>query len=133
MGEKITGIARDTLRFILEASASTAPREFAGLLRAEGGIITEVLLVPGTESSEQGALLRLHMMPMMHTVGTVHSHPSPNFEPSDEDLAMFSHTGLVHIIAGPPYNEKSWRCYDSSGNPRPLKVIDIEFKEEYFE
>jgi len=133
MGEKITGIARDTLRFLLEASASTSPREFAGLLRAERGIITEVILVPGTESSERGALLRLHMMPLMHTAGTAHSHSTPNLEPSQEDLEMFSQTGSVHIIAGPPYTEKSWKCYDSKGNPRPLKVIDIEFKEEYFE
>ena len=42
--KRIAGIARDTLNFILEASRSTAPSEFAGLLQADGEIITEVLI-----------------------------------------------------------------------------------------
>ena len=37
--KRIAGIARDTLNFILEASRSTAPSEFAGLLQADGEII----------------------------------------------------------------------------------------------
>ncbi|MDD4620945.1 MAG: metal-dependent protease of the PAD1/JAB1 superfamily, partial [Methanosarcina sp.] len=48
---KIKGIARDTLNFILEVSKFMAPQEFAGLLQEKNGIITEVLLLPGTESS----------------------------------------------------------------------------------
>ena len=41
--KKVRGIARDTLRFILEASRSSLPVEFAGLLQVDGEIITEVL------------------------------------------------------------------------------------------
>ena len=45
---QIKGIASDTLIFILETCKSTAPEEFAGLLHEKDGIITEVLILPGT-------------------------------------------------------------------------------------
>ena len=55
---QIKGIACDTLNFILETSKSMAPEEFAGLLQEKDGIITEVLMLPGTESSEQNAVIK---------------------------------------------------------------------------
>ena len=62
---KVRGIARDTLQFILEASRSSLPVEFAGLLQVDKEIITEVLILPGTESSRMSALVRLYMLPNM--------------------------------------------------------------------
>ena len=119
---QVEGIARDTLYFILEASKSSIPLEFAGLLRAEEGVITEVIMLPGTESSSKSALLRLYMLPNMRIVGSVHSHPSSDIRPSRADLIFFSKTGNYHIIAGPPFDENSWICYDGSGKPRRLPV-----------
>ncbi|MDL5502136.1 MAG: metal-dependent protease of the PAD1/JAB1 superfamily, partial [Candidatus Methanoperedens sp.] len=66
-------IARDTLQFILEVCKSSAPHEFAGLLSARGDIITEVIVVPGTESSDESAVMQLFMLPNIHTIGSVHS------------------------------------------------------------
>ncbi len=126
----IKGIARDTLRFILATSKSSAPDEFAGVLRAEDGIIKDVLFVPGTESSHMGAVLRLHMLPNIKIAGTVHSHPGTNRRPSEADLQLFSHTGNYHIIAGYPYDENSWTCYDSHGQVRILPVLDVVFEED---
>src|SRR5664279_2547315 len=97
---QIKGIECDTLNFILEASKSMAPEEFAGLLQEKNGIITEVLILPGTESSEQNAVIKLFMMPNIEAVGSIHSHPGPNHEPSQADLHMFSKTGNCHIIVG---------------------------------
>jgi hypothetical protein len=57
---RIKGIATDTLIFILETSKSTAPEEFAGLLQEKEGIITQVLILPGTESSEQSAVIAFY-------------------------------------------------------------------------
>ena len=102
--KRIAGIARDTLNFILEASRSTAPAEFAGLLQADGEIITEVLILPGTESSRMSALIRLYMLPNMKVAGSVHSHPSGALRPSEPDLLFFSRTGDYHIIVGPPFD-----------------------------
>jgi len=99
---KVRGIARDTLRFILEASRSSQPMEFAGLLQVDEEIITEVLILPGTENSRMSALVRLYMLPNMAVAGSVHSHPSGQLRPSEPDLIFFSCTGAYHISVGPP-------------------------------
>jgi len=123
-------IARETLQFILEVCKSSAPREFAGMLSAEGDVITEVIVVPGTESSDESAIMQLFMLPNIHTVGSVHSHPTGNNTPSDADLELFDKKGLVHIIVGAPYDMKNWTCYDKDGNPIKLEVVDHIFKDE---
>lgn len=129
---KVRGIARDTLHFILEASRSSMPEEFAGLLQADDDVITEILMIPGTESSRMSALIRLYMLPNMKIAGSAHSHPSGSIRPSEQDILFFSRTGDYHIIVGPPFDEKSWACYDSSGERKELRVIDVEFKDETF-
>jgi proteasome lid subunit RPN8/RPN11 len=129
---KVRGIARDTLHFILEASRSSMPEEFAGLLQAEDDVITEVLMLPGTESSRMSALIRLYMLPNMKIAGSAHSHPSGSIRPSEQDILFFSRTGDYHIIVGPPFDERSWACYDPSGERRELRVVDMEFEDEDF-
>lgn len=126
----IKGISKETLQFIIECSKSSHPNEFAGLLRTKDDIITEVILVPGTESSNRSAIIRMYMLPNMHTVGSVHSHPSSNKNPSNADLNMFSRTGNIHIIVGHPYNDASWVCYDAEGSQKELDVIDYEIIDE---
>jgi proteasome lid subunit RPN8/RPN11 len=126
---QIKGIARDTLSFILEASKSMAPDEFAGLFQEKDGIITEVLILPGTESGNTSAVLRLYMMPNIKAAGSVHSHPGPNRKPSQADLNLFSKTGNCHIIVGRPYDNNSWTCYDREGKVRELQVLDVEFED----
>jgi proteasome lid subunit RPN8/RPN11 len=123
-------IARETLQFILEVCKSSAPREFAGMLSCQGDVITEVIVVPGTESSDESAVMQLFMLPNIHTVGSVHSHPSGNTRPSDADLELFSRKGFVHMIVGAPYDLKSWTGYDKDGDPIKLEVVDYEFKDE---
>ena len=131
--KQVLGIARDTLRFILEASRSSAPSEFAGLLQADDEIITEVLILPGTESSRMSALVRLYMLPNMQVAGSVHSHPSGVLRPSEPDIQFFSRTGDYHIIVGPPFDESSWVCYNAAGVRRDLPVLDVEFDDDGFE
>jgi len=126
---QIKGIARDTLNFILETSKSMAPEEFAGLLQEKDGIITEVFILPGTESSDQNAVIKLFIMPNVKSVGSIHSHPGPNRTPSQADLQLFSKTGNCHIIVGHPYDKQSWTCYDIEGNVRELQVLDAKFED----
>ncbi|MFQ6129579.1 MAG: Mov34/MPN/PAD-1 family protein [Candidatus Hadarchaeaceae archaeon] len=122
--KQISFIDRETLRFILEASHSTHPREFAGVLRAAGDVIKEVLILPGTLSSDESAVLRLHMLPIDPSAcGTVHSHPSSSVSPSREDLALFAKFGYVHIIVAFPYDENSWKAYDHRGKGIKLEVM----------
>lgn len=133
MKKKVRGIARDTLHFILEASRSSEPNEFAGLLSVEGDIISDVIILPGTESSRMSALVRLYMLPNMSVAGSAHSHPSGDLRPSDPDLIFFSRTGDYHLIVGPPFDEKSWICYDGAGKRRDLDVLDVDFQDDGFD
>lgn len=118
-------IKKRTLKMILEASKSQYPEEFGALLRADNGIIHELILLPGTVSGERSALFKLYMLPIDRTVvGTVHSHPSGAIHPSGADVELFGKFGWIHIITGFPFERQSWRCFDSNGEPRQLKVVD---------
>ena len=123
-------IAKDTLIFILEVSKSSTPREFAGMLQATEDIITDVVIVPGTESSEESAVMQLFMLPNISTIGTAHSHPSGNREPSSEDFELFDRKGMYHIITGAPFDMSSWTCYNNKGEKVRLEVVDYDFNEE---
>jgi len=117
-------IKRETLEFILGAAKSVYPREFAGLLRKRKELIEEVLILPGTLSSNDSAVLRLHMLPMDPSVcGSVHSHPSSSFAPSASDIQFFGKFGSIHIIVAYPYDQKSWAAYNHRGERIPLEVV----------
>jgi len=122
--KQISYIDRETLRFILGASRSIHPREFAGVLRAAGDMIKEVLILPGTLSSDESAVLRLHMLPIDPSAcGTVHSHPSSSASPSGKDLTLFAKFGYVHIVVAFPYDERSWKTYNHRGEDIKLEVV----------
>ena len=123
-------IARDTLNFILEVCKSSYPKEFAGMLSANGDVITDVVVVPGTESTDESAVMQLFMLPNIPTVGTVHSHPTGNTRPSAADLELFDAKGSIHIIVGAPYTITSWTCYNKEGIPVKLEIVDYEFKDK---
>lgn len=124
-GRSVRGIQKRTLKMILEASRETYPNEFSATLRAERGIINEVVLLPGTLQGETSAILQLHMLPIdFSVVGSVHSHPSGVILPSDADLRLFEKFGKVHLIVGAPFDMKAWRAFDFKGNPMDLKVVD---------
>ncbi len=122
--QRPTAIRRKTLRMILEASRDSYPNEFGAILRAEGGVIHEILLVPGTIGGKRHAIFQLHNLPPdFSVVGTVHSHPSGVFQPSEEDLHLFSKFGGVHIVTGHPFDETTWSAWDLAGRPVKLEVV----------
>ncbi len=125
-GNRIEGIAKDALDFILEVAKSNHPREFIGMLCAENELITDVFFLPGTISSDETAIIRRDMMPMGLTyVGSVHSHPHPAaMRPSEQDLLMFAKTGEYHIIACYPYARDNWKCYNAQGEERELRIVE---------
>jgi len=121
----IHSIRKRTLRMILEASKSQFPEEFGALLRAEKGVIRELVLLPGTVSGHRHAIFHFSNLPIDFTiVGTVHSHPSGMCYPSQADLELFRKYGWIHIIACEPFDSTSWAVFDGTGEPRELKVVD---------
>ena len=123
--KEIRGISRRTLKMIMESAKDSYPNEFAAGMREIEGVISELILVPGTISGKTSALLRLRQLPIDYSIiGVVHSHPSRNFSPSSKDLIMFGRYGRVHIIAGYPFDMDSWQAYDHNGKPIELEVLD---------
>ncbi|MFB6072774.1 MAG: Mov34/MPN/PAD-1 family protein [Halobacterium sp.] len=136
----VRGIAADALEFAMEAAEDSHPNEYLGLLRAtpatdlgvadSGYVVTDVLVVPGTESNPVSATFGSSQVPNdMRTVGSVHSHPNGVLAPSDADRAMFGR-GQVHVILGHPYRRRDWRAFDSEGEPRDLEVLDVELPDD---
>ncbi|MEF8883402.1 MAG: Mov34/MPN/PAD-1 family protein [Halapricum sp.] len=138
----IIGIAESALTFALEASRDSHPNEYMGLLRGEdarklgldesGTVLTDVLVIPGTESNPVSATVKTSMVPNdIRAAGSVHSHPNGVLRPSDADLAAFG-KGDVHIIIGAPYERDDWQAFDRDGEPIDLQVLDIDPPEEEF-
>jgi len=133
----VLGIAEETLTFVRESATDAHPNEYLGVLQTtpaselegmgdrDGVVVTDVLVIPGTETGPTSATMRRHLVPNdRRTVGSVHSHPNGVLRPSDEDRSTFG-AGVVHIILGAPYGPDDWRAFDSEGERRSLSVLDV--------
>jgi proteasome lid subunit RPN8/RPN11 len=124
MPVKVIGIRRKCLRMIMGASRDQHPNEFSAALRAKDGVITEILLMPGTQSGRTSAIPGINNLPIDFSIaGSVHSHPSGYPIPSEADLNFFGHFGNVHIITASPFGDDDWAAYDVRGNRIELKVV----------
>lgn len=142
--EEVLGIAGETLEFIMEASEASHPNEYMGMLRgtpardlgleSRGQIITDVLVIPGTETNSVSATVKTNMVPNdRKSLGSVHSHPNGVLRPSQEDLQTFTR-GDIHIIVGAPYRRGDWQAFDNDGERTDLTVIDVDLPdgEDFF-
>ncbi len=140
--DELLGIAGETLSFVLNASEQTHPNEYMGFFRADdaetlgldrsGQVITDVLVIPGTESNPTSATVKTMMEPNhVQTVGSVHSHPNGVLRPSDADLMTFG-KGQVHMIVGAPYGWNDWQAFDNQGQPTELDVLDVPLPDQEF-
>lgn len=118
-------IQRRVIDLICEVAKAQHPHEFGGLLREEKGVISELLVLPGTTEGRTHATFQLHMLPIDFSVrGTVHSHPGSVPLPSEADRELFRRFGRIHIIVAEPYTPKTWRGYDGHGEPLRIDVVD---------
>lgn len=119
-------IRRSLLESALACGASALPNEFGGMLRSEeAGVITELVLLPGTTAGHRHANLQLWMLPADFTiVGTIHSHPSGALHPSEADVQLFRHWGNRHLIIGRPFTKGCWRAYNGLGEEVHMDVIE---------
>ncbi|EMA47705.1 proteasome Rpn11 subunit JAMM motif protein [Halococcus morrhuae DSM 1307] len=142
---ELLGIAADTMEFARSAAAETHPNEYMGLLRSQpadeldlddaGSVITDVLVIPATESNPVSATVKTSLVPNdMRAAGSIHSHPNGVLRPSAEDRATFG-KGDAHVILGAPYGPDDWRAFDREGDERDLPVLDVSLPdpEEFFD
>ena len=126
IGDTPTSVTRRALDSALASARSSYPNEFGGVLRADPpGVISELLLLPGTTAGRRHANFQLWMLHAdLSVAGTVHSHPSGALRPSDADLRLFRSWGRRHLILGAPYSQGAWRAYDGNGQETNLRVVD---------
>ncbi len=125
LGDTPTAITRRALDSALASARSAYPNEFGGVLRADPpGVISELLLLPGTTAGRRHANFQLWMLHAdLSVAGTVHSHPSGALHPSEADLRLFRSWGRRHLILGAPYGAGAWRAYDGNGRETHLAVV----------
>jgi len=139
---EILGIAEGALEFARSAAAEAHPNEYMGLLRGDeasavgldedGTVLTDVLVIPGTETNPVSATVKTSMVPNdLRAAGSIHSHPNGVLQPSNEDLGAFGRN-RVHIILGAPYGPHDWQAFDRDGEAIDLPVLDVEPPEETF-
>jgi len=119
-------IDRAVIEYVVDFSREFYPREFMALLRAKRGEnffrIHEVVFAPGLKSGTRSATFDPSLIPhYFDVIGTVHSHPTPNPEPSKKDLRMFS-TYPVNMIVFHPFRDDCWIAYDRMGAPLHIVI-----------
>lgn len=129
MGEDLTfSISSKLLDSIFEGAKRLYPKETLLLLRGkkskEGIRVSDIVVPPLAVHGYGFANLPFHMLPMdFSVVGTVHSHPSGNLNPSNVDLNHFF--GRVLMIVGFPFASiQNVGVYDSKGKKIQVKVTD---------
>lgn len=119
-------ISEELLQTIFEGAKSLYPKETILMLRGkkEKNIIAITgLLVPPLANYGHGfANVRIHMLPMdFSIVGTAHSHPSGNINPSSADLNHFF--GPILMIVGFPFtDEKNVAAYNRNGERLAVQI-----------
>ena len=101
-------IDREVIDAILELAKMTSPREF--------------IAYQEYFANEHYTLSRINFPLTSSIVGSIHSHPGPNNNPSRADLHFFSKRGMVHLIIKKPYTEKDIQGYDAHGNKIRFEV-----------
>ena len=129
MGNNLTvSISAELLDSIFEGAKRLYPKETFLLLRgkkSKNEVRVSDLVVPPLAVYGYGfANLPFHMLPMdFSMVGTVHSHPSGNINPSSVDLNHFF--GRVLMIVGFPFaSAQNVAVYDSKGERLQLQVTE---------
>jgi proteasome lid subunit RPN8/RPN11 len=127
MGNNLTvSVSAELLDSIFEGAKRLYPKETFLLLRgkkSKDSIRVIDLVVPPLAVYGYGfANLPFHMLPMdFSVVGTVHSHPSGNINPSSVDLNHFF--GRILMIVGFPFaSAQNVAVYGSNGEKLQLQI-----------
>jgi len=120
----------ELLDAIFESGRRLYPRETLLMLRGKKSKdsieITDLVIPPFSTHGHGFADFPFHMLPMdFSIVGTVHSHPSGNVNPSTVDLNHFF--GRILMIVGYPFKDvQNVAVYNSEGEKLQLEVIKPE-------
>jgi len=119
-------IDEELLQAVFEGARRLYPKETILLLRGKKTKntikVSELVVPPLATYGSEFANILLHMLPMdFSIIGTVHSHPSGNLNPSTADL---NHVfGIILMIVGFPFaDERNVAVYDRNGEKLTLQI-----------
>ena len=129
MGNSVTvSMSAELLDSIFEGAKRLYPKETFLLLRGKKGKgtirVLELVVPPLAVYGYGFANLPFHMLPMdFSVVGTVHSHPSGNINPSSVDINHFF--GRILMIVGFPFaSTQNVAVYNSKGEKLLLQITE---------
>ncbi|MEM2083457.1 MAG: Mov34/MPN/PAD-1 family protein [Nitrososphaerota archaeon] len=122
----IISINKELLQAIFESAKQIYPKEMILFLRGKKNKnlinITELIVPPLATYGWGFASIPLHMLSIdFSIIGTVHSHPSGNLNPSTMDLNHFFGSILM-IVSFPFIDERNVAVYDHKGQKLILEI-----------
>jgi len=117
-------IKEEVLESVMLASRKVYPNEFISMLgKNKQGEIFELVMLPAVYGRNFSSI-RTDLIPFdKNIVGTIHSHPSKNNNPSQGDLNVFSRLGKIHLIICWPFNLEDIKAFNEQGKKIELEVI----------
>lgn len=119
-------INRSLLESLCEAAKNTYPDEFFCLLGGDKSKkeVDEFVIVPAIYGKGH-AMYYPHMVPIdSRILGSAHSHPTSNFNPSSADLRTFSRFGELHLIIARPFNARDVYAFGKDGEAAEIRVFE---------
>ncbi len=118
-------IKKSVLESILMASRKVYPNEFISMLgKNEKEEVDELVVLPAVYGKNFSSI-RTDLIPFdSKIIGTIHSHPSPNNNPSSADLNVFSVLGKIHLIICWPFNLDNIKSFDETGKEITIEIIE---------
>ncbi len=112
------------LESIMLASKKVYPNEFISMLGTnKKKEINELVVFPAVFGKNFSSI-RFDLIPFDSSIiGTVHSHPTPNNNPSQEDIKVFEATGKIHLIISWPFNLNTIKAFNQNGKEIGFEVI----------
>lgn len=108
---------------LLFAAKRKYPKEFLCFLggNSKNKTITEFIFIPN-EANENSTYFLEHTIPFDETIiGTIHSHPTNNTNPSKEDKKVFQKY-QINIILSFPFQKENYKVYNQKA-----EQIQLEF------
>ena len=122
---KIYAIDINLIDDINESARSVHPDEFLCTLAMKDGVISEIVMLPGTVYGDEHSFLNMWMAPInCNIIGTAHSHPDYCNMASEADMDLFRNMGGLHLITCMPYDRNSWKLYNSFGEEVKLEIVN---------
>ena len=118
-------IKKQLLKGIFALCKNQHPREILGLLRVVNGVAIEYILPPGAiTSNTSGFLIPSRLGLDLTLMGSVHSHPSGNPNPSLMDINSVFKTKKFNFIIAYPYNFYNIKCFNNRGREIEFIILD---------